>query len=128
MTEHFLTLSAPGYFCLIMPWGPPSPPLPCVNLDRKMLLTWNLAVIPCYVTKKMIEKIFKIAAIGMMTSLIMSIFLEKLFEKCYFDVSMYWCKYVLMKCFFLKLTLGQLEKRFSKVKLTYKLNMHRLIC
>ena len=28
----FLTRSAPGYFCLIMPWG-----------DIKMLLTWNLA-------------------------------------------------------------------------------------
>ena len=37
----FLTLSAPGYFCLIMPWegegGHIVPPLTCVN--RKMLLT-----------------------------------------------------------------------------------------
>ena len=37
----FLTLSAPGYFCLIMPWS--AHPPPCVNPDRKMLLTWNLA-------------------------------------------------------------------------------------
>ena len=43
--------------------------------------------------KRMVEKKFKIAAIGMMTSLIMSISLENLGEK--------WLKYV----FFLKITL-----------------------
>ena len=36
-----LTLSAPGYFCLIMPcgWRALCLPFHCVNPDREMLLT-----------------------------------------------------------------------------------------
>ena len=61
-------------------------------------------VILCNVTKKKKKngkKEFQIAAIELMASLIMSIFLKKLCEK--------W-----VNCFFLKLTLSQLEKRFSR--------------
>ena len=67
-----LTLSAAGYFCLIMPTGGAHNAPPCVNPDRKMLLTSNLA--QSYfvmLQKKWQKKNFKIAAIGIMTSLIM---------------------------------------------------------
>ena len=74
-----LTLSARGYFCLIMPrgwWGAHSVSS-CVYHVKKMLLTWNLA--ESYfvmLQKKWYKKNFKIAAIGMMTSLIKSISLK----------------------------------------------------
>ena len=50
---------------------------PCLDLDRKMLLIWNLAQ-PYFaiIKKKMVEKNFKTAAIGMMTALIVSIFFK----------------------------------------------------
>ena len=68
--------------------------------------------------KKMVEKIFKIAAIGMMTSLIVSIFLEKLCEK--------WLKYVF---FFINLVVArkkifEIFSQLLKVKITHKLNIY----
>ena len=73
----------------------------CLNPDRKMLLTWNMAVILCNATKKMVEKFFIIEAAGMMTSLIMSIFWEIMRKMAEI-------------CFFSKIKLVQLEKRFSR--------------
>ena len=101
-----LTLSAPGYFCLIMPRGDTKWP-PFINPDRKMLWTWNLTQSYLVMLQKSWwEKKFKVAAIAMMTSLIMSIF-----------------RTVMRKttkiCFFLKLTLLQLEKRFSRSFLSF---------
>ena len=57
------------------PGGHIVPPL-CVNADRKKVLhdIWHSHTLQCY--KKMIEKIFKIAATWMMASLIMSNFLK----------------------------------------------------
>ena len=59
-----LTLSAPEYFCLIMPWA-----------GHPLLLTQNLAQ-PYFVMlqQKWWKKIFKFAVIGIMALLIMSIF------------------------------------------------------
>ena len=59
---------------------PPScPHPPLVNPDRKMHYAFDMKfgrVILCNVTKKMVEKKIKIAAIGMMKSLIMSFVLK----------------------------------------------------
>ena len=67
-----------------------------------MVLARNLVVILCNVTKKMVKKKkFKLIAIGLMTSRIMP-FIEKLCKK--------WLNYA----FFLRLTLSQIEKRFSR--------------
>ena len=73
-----LTLSAPEYFCLIMP-----------RAGQPLLLTQNLAQ-PYFVMlqQKWWKKIFKFAVIGIMALLIMSIF---------------WKNYAKNGCFFLKL-------------------------
>ena len=80
-------------------FNPPS--LTCVNLDRKCFWheIWHSHTLQCF--KKIDRKNFKIATIAMMTSLIMSIF-WKIIRK------------MAKICFFLKLTLWQLEKRFSR--------------
>lgn len=54
-----LTLSAPAYFCPILPPPPSSPPLSCVNPDRKILLTLNLPQSHFAMLQKMVGKNFK---------------------------------------------------------------------
>ena len=93
----------PGYSCLIMVWveGRGTHSAPSVNPDRKMLLIWNLAQSYFVILQKKWWKIFfKIAAIWMMTSLIMSIFLKN------------YAKNAKICFFFLKITLWQLQRRF----------------
>ena len=112
-----LTLSVPGYFCLIMPRG-------SVNPDRKILLTWNLA--QSYfvmLQKKMEEKHFQNSSYRDDDITNYANFFEKLCEK--------WLKYV----FFSKINLVAARKKIFKiffqllkVKITYKLNIYRLIC
>ena len=100
----WLTLSAPGY--LIWFWWENA-------FDMKFG-----TVILCYVTKKMVEKNFKIAAIGMMTSIIVSIFLEKLCEK--------WLKYVffLINLVIARKKIFEIFSQLLKVKITHKLNIY----
>ena len=68
-----LALSAPGYFCLIMPRGR-GKVRGCGGTNAFDVKFGT--VILCNVTKKWYKRIFKIAAIGMMASLIISIFLK----------------------------------------------------
>ena len=100
----WLTLSAPGY--LVWFWWEKA-------FDMKFG-----TVILCYVTKKKVEKNFKIAAIGMMTSLIVSIFLEKLCEK--------WLKYVffLINLVIARKKIFEIFSQLLKVKITHKLNIY----
>ena len=98
---------------------------PCVNPDRKMLLTWNLAqahTLSCY-KKNGRKKIFKIAAIRMMKSLILSFFwkiIPKMAKICFFSskINLATARKKIFKIFF----------QLLKVKITYKLNIYGLIC
>ena len=76
---------------------------PCVNPDREMLLTWNLAQLYFAMLEKNGGKKFQHCTYGDDGVTNYVNFFEKLCEK--------W-----LKCFFsfLKLTLWQLEKRFSR--------------
>ena len=111
-----------GFFCLIMSHGRAHSAPPCVNPDRKMLLTWNLAQSYFAVLqKKWQKKIFKIAAIGMMTSLICQFFwkiMRKMAKIGFFSkINQVKARKKSFKIFF----------QLLRVKIRYKLNVYRLI-
>ena len=100
-----------------------NPICPGVNLDKKMLLIWNLA--QSYfvmLQKKWLRKIFKIAATGTMTSRIMPFFFESHAKNC---ENMFFSK---IKLVIARKKIFKIFFQLLKVKITYKLNIYRLIC
>ena len=121
----FLALSARWYFCLIIPYGGGGH---IVSSWRK---SWKEnafdmkydTVILCNVTKKMVEKSFQNCSYmdDDVTNYVN--FFEKLCKK--------WLKYVLFSKINLvtaRKTIFKIFFQLLKVKITYKLNIYRLIC
>ena len=105
-----------------VPGGHIVPPL-CVNPDRKKVLheIWHSHTLQCY--KKLIEKFFQTCSYRDHDVTNHVNFFEKLRRK--------WLKYV----FFSKINLVTARKKIFKIffqllklKITYKLNIYRLIC